>query len=100
MGPTRSVSFYETLLVYLAETSNTTLSLLLYCALSSQRASAGKRCLWWAFRDPSVGTGSAWLKSKYSSMTLENSWNWPLAYRDRSRVTNLLTAWDLDSPSS
>ena len=37
--------------------------------------------------------------SKQSPITVENSWNWPLEYRERSSERNLLTSCDLDSAS-
>ena len=46
-----------------------------------------------------MGTGSAWTIWKYSSMTVENSWNCPLELSEHSREINLLTACDLHSLS-
>ena len=97
VGPTRSVLLRETPVEDLADASKTALIFVVvldafYMACMGRQINSG------GFSRSGMGTASACFKSRYSCMTVLNSWKQPLWFQERSRERNLFTACDLDSP--
>ena len=97
VGPTRSVLLRETSVEDLADASKTALIFVVvldafYTACMGRQINSG------GFSRSGMGTASACFKSRYSCMTVLNSWKQPFWFQERSRERNLFTACDLDSP--